>query len=539
MDDIVVQEFVNSLKPTPTDTNTTYGATVSRVDDEGTVWVNIYGSDKETPTASTSSEVKRGDTVTVNWRNNKLYIGGNYSNPSAGVERVGSVEKVAASADKRAIGAQESADKAQETADGAKKIAGNTNQYFWVTETGTDTGAHITEIPQEEFLQTPSGGNLLARSNGIAVRAGLTEVAFFGETARIGKEAINASRTLINAGGMQVLKRDSSDTDLELANIGYGSGNAETGSAYAPYYTLGSRTTGGSRGNYSMAEGKDVEASGYCSHAEGYQTVASGHRSHAEGNQTVASGLDSHAEGTHMSDDGVDYFTAASGIGSHAEGIGTQATNNGAHSEGYRTLASGNSSHAEGSRTKAVGAYSHAEGGNTEARGEFSHAGGEGTIADAYQTAIGTYNKFTQSVLFVIGNGDTENARSNAFTVDTLGDTYTAGKYYFGSYEGAKRELRAIRYATVDTPTVTINANNTGTFTATITPPSGYDVVFVTGFNLRSVGNNYSRINLYGGETVDNGDNTWTFTCYGRNTYTANATGLSVRIRVLYMTPLD
>lgn len=70
-------------------------------------------------------------------------------------------------------------------------IASNTNQYFWHTETGTDTGAHITEIPKEDFLEDPSngGGNLLARSNGIAVRDGLTELATFGaDGARVGIE---------------------------------------------------------------------------------------------------------------------------------------------------------------------------------------------------------------------------------------------------------------------------------------------------------------------------------------------------------------
>lgn len=88
VNDIAVQEFVNALKESPTDSNTAYSAKVSRVDNDGVVWVNLFGSDKETPTASTSTEVKRGDAVTVNWRNNRLYIGGNYSNPSAGITTV-------------------------------------------------------------------------------------------------------------------------------------------------------------------------------------------------------------------------------------------------------------------------------------------------------------------------------------------------------------------------------------------------------------------------------------------------------------------
>lgn len=88
VNDIAVQEFVNAIKEPPQDTNNTYNATVSRIDDEGVVWVYLQGSEIETPTASTSSEVEDGDSVTVQWRNNKLYIGGNYSNPSAGTTTV-------------------------------------------------------------------------------------------------------------------------------------------------------------------------------------------------------------------------------------------------------------------------------------------------------------------------------------------------------------------------------------------------------------------------------------------------------------------
>ena len=80
-----IRELVGALSPGDAgQKSNTYSAIVSHIDNEGTVWVILAGSDKETPTASTSTEVKRGDNVTVQWRNNKLYIGGNYSNPSAG-----------------------------------------------------------------------------------------------------------------------------------------------------------------------------------------------------------------------------------------------------------------------------------------------------------------------------------------------------------------------------------------------------------------------------------------------------------------------
>lgn len=74
-------------------TNSTHSAIVSRIDDEGTVWVRVAGSENETPVASVSSEVKKNDAVNVEWRNNRLYIVGNPSNPSAGITRVAHVEE--------------------------------------------------------------------------------------------------------------------------------------------------------------------------------------------------------------------------------------------------------------------------------------------------------------------------------------------------------------------------------------------------------------------------------------------------------------
>ena len=55
-----------------------------------------------------------------------------------------------------------------------------TVQRFWVAEEGEDAGAHITEVTKEEFEADPQGGNLLARSDGIHIRDGLTDVSTFG-----------------------------------------------------------------------------------------------------------------------------------------------------------------------------------------------------------------------------------------------------------------------------------------------------------------------------------------------------------------------
>lgn len=110
-------------------------------------------------------------------------------------------------------------DNAQSTANSAKSVADNTAQYFWFTSSGTDTGAHISEKTQTQFISSPSGGNLLARSNGIAIRDGMVElatftatgmninygstsVAFYGESARVGSASDN--NVLIDTNGTHI-----------------------------------------------------------------------------------------------------------------------------------------------------------------------------------------------------------------------------------------------------------------------------------------------------------------------------------------------
>jgi len=173
-------------------------------------------------------------------------------------------------------------------------------------------------------------------------------------------------------------------------------------------------------------------------HAEGSWTIAEGTYSHAEGIETTAAGFYSHAEGM---------FTAASGYGSHAEGSYATASGYGSHAEGQETAAEGDHSHAEGYATTASGNFSHAEGYETVASGYGSHAAALYTIAqNNYQTVIGKYNIPTSSTLnntqnddaFIIGNGTSLTARSNAFRVQYTGQVYAAGTYNTGGADYAE-----------------------------------------------------------------------------------------------------
>lgn len=219
-------------------------------------------------------------------------------------------------------------------------------------------------------------------------------------------------------------------------------------------------------GGTSHAEGQGTTASGSASHAEGFSTIASKDYSHAEGYCTLAGGKYSHAEGyyttalgenshiegcstygassviTDLSISTTDEdiitawnskkFSLAKGKNSHAEGINCLALGDDSHAEGSGTIAKGTQSHAEGYNTTASGiAGSHAEGWSTTARGQSSHAEGYNTTASNFAShSSGKYNADmevggtsvnTTGTAFVIGNGTTASAKSNAFSVQYNG----------------------------------------------------------------------------------------------------------------------
>lgn len=133
-----VDELIRAIKPKPDKKNRTHAAIVSKVDGDGVAWVYVAGSDRETPIASAASEIKRGDSVNVEWRNNKLYIAGNYSNPSAGVVRVTNVENAAQVANQLAGQASESAAVAQDAADRAVRDADTAHQAANTAQASAD-----------------------------------------------------------------------------------------------------------------------------------------------------------------------------------------------------------------------------------------------------------------------------------------------------------------------------------------------------------------------------------------------------------------
>ena len=119
----------------------------------------------------------------------------------------------------------------------AIQLAQETSAYFWYKNgTGEEVGAHITEIPQEDFLEDPTGNNVYIDADSIDIRDGTTVLARFGaDGAVIGQgdaDHIEISDTQIvmrTGDGLKVLSIDDTSSTMlgEVSkDLGIGSLNS-------------------------------------------------------------------------------------------------------------------------------------------------------------------------------------------------------------------------------------------------------------------------------------------------------------------------
>jgi len=176
-----------------------YTGTVTKVEGS-TAYVQLTGSEITDTPVALSIDAKPGDRVRVRVCNGKAWITGNDTAPPTNdTKSIRQLQQVAADNDKRV-------NKMQKAVDETAGLAANTNQYFWFTEEGSDTGAHVTEIPRKQFIADPEhgGGNMLMRSNGLAIRNGLVELAkLFAGGIQIGKN--NGFRVRIGDDSIELL----------------------------------------------------------------------------------------------------------------------------------------------------------------------------------------------------------------------------------------------------------------------------------------------------------------------------------------------
>lgn len=90
------------------------------------------------------------------------------------------------------------------------------------------------------------------------------------------------------------------------------------------------------------------------------------------------------------------------------------------------TTTVGTGSFAFGSNVEASGNYSHAEGNQTVANHYSQHVFGEFNSADDSSEAVSSRGNFVE----IVGNGSSENARSNARALDWQGNEYLNGDLY-------------------------------------------------------------------------------------------------------------
>lgn len=164
---------------------------------------------------------------------------------------------------------------------------------------------------------------------------------------------------------------------------------------------------------------------------------------------------------------------------------------NASTAEGQFNTASGTDSHAEGYRTKATKTSSHSEGSYTEANHNDSHAEGNHTVTGCNNQHVqGKYNVGKSDTAFEIGNGTSDNARSNALEVDWDGDAKLSGNFLAGTKEVYAGSQTANSNYGFTNKNDEISVKVDGTVIATISNTEQKDIVTIV--------NDTARILTYG-----------------------------------------
>lgn len=486
--DQIIRDFIKSIQEPQKKNTSPYDSkgVVTRIE-EGIAWVKLAGSSIETPVQLTVS-AEPGDNVQVRVGNGTAWLTGNGTEPPTG-DRLAKVSyKAAKDADEKAEAADAKATETgkeligvRKTATQAKEIAADTNQYFWVTEEGTDTGTHITEVAQDSFTDPESeeyhsGGNLLARTNGIAIREGLSELAtfdangieFFGEGGSIAEFGIDGARigqtggtrTEMRSNSLKLIANDVNGAYVDFSDLsadGYYEDEMIIDKDrdtlgwhwvildYVPIsidsihvYYDGTEVSGFSLRNDVITrnvldlgtnlptDGQEVKVT-YNTTDKRTKAYTLGYRKSGKrlGGMSLAVGDNVEASGRYSVAIGNE--VTAEATGSFAQGYSSKAS-------GPRSVAL-NNSFAKGTNSIAAGYVSHANGENSVAAGNMSTTAGRTSFAfgtfctTSYedQFAVGHHNDpSNQSYLFMVGNGSGI-ANENAMVVDWYGNTKIAG----------------------------------------------------------------------------------------------------------------
>lgn len=224
--------------------------TVTRIDQDGTPYVMLDGSNAETPATSTAAAVKPNQRVGVTVGGGQLTIDGNYSAPATDDTTALDARAIADDAKAKAVKAGKVADSAKRAADEAGEVAEATEQHFW----SDANGVHVTEAEGDATTEH----NILMNSLGILLRKALNNlvsitasaISFFdgsGNTAQHVTASFGGSGANLYASGVlrQKTAADGShyyapDGTTELLNIKSGAPSSSPTSYYAVLDFFGS-----------------------------------------------------------------------------------------------------------------------------------------------------------------------------------------------------------------------------------------------------------------------------------------------------------
>lgn len=173
--------------------------------------------------------------------------------------------------------------------------------------------------------------------------------------------------------------------------------------------------------------------------------------------------------GIHTKEEGGPSYPAV-GQDSFAIGYKTIAMGKGSVAEGCNSIATGHYSHAQGQEATSSGYASCSGGYKSASTGQYSFARGEGVISlRLNQCSIGAWNIKDQygndvsskgKYIFIIGNGLSTSSRSNAFTVDWSGNTWTQGKMTVGTGPTDNMDVATKQYVDEAIAAAIANLNN-------------------------------------------------------------------------------
>lgn len=435
----------------------TMAGTVDSVDDQGTAWVSVPGSDAPVP-AAVIADAEPGDVVTVTVADGRAAIEGNATSPAATVRGVGRV-------DARVDAVQADVADAAQVAEEAAAVASATNQHFWARSTdpygdGAGTGAFVTDEEQADFLAAIAAGtaptdarplhNILMNSLGILLRTAIRNLVSITRSAvafydGLGNTAANVT-ALFGSDGFQVGSSSKShlagdyhslrmvDKEgngyLHVSDLRDVTGTAEIVETVEKTSTTQTRydlscTVAGDDPTSSDPTDYDsivVELwDGYTYTETGDYTLGYGDTANVPYHYVIPG---SWASSTQIVGIRATYLTSSEFAKAYTLGVrGDGQVGAMSFAHGSKCVASGAHSGAGGYISRAKGFASHASGSDSEASGFASHAFGVGLKSTAGGgLAIGRYNDATNNPLFSIGNGTSDANRSNALAIDISGN---------------------------------------------------------------------------------------------------------------------